>query len=102
MNGKPIRVWGIIDLCVLPEKRGHNLSSLLLQEAEKTAKENKLDFLLLFADNPKLYLNNGYVKCLENEIHWLKINEHKMLGLGKEIIPELMIKKIGKKEWEVG
>lgn len=102
LNGKAIRVWGIIDVCVLLEQRGKNLSSLLLKEAEKIAKENDLDFLLLFADNPKLYLNNGYVKCLENEVHWLKIDEHQMLGLGKEIIPELMIKKIGKKEWEKG
>jgi predicted acetyltransferase len=102
LNDQPIRVWGIIDVCVLPEKRGHNLSSILLKKAEKVATENGLDFLLLFADNPKLYLNNGYVKCLENEIHWLKINEHEMLGLGKEVIPELMIKKIGNKEWEAG
>ncbi len=102
LNNKPIQVLGIIDLCILPSFQGQKIGSQLLQYVEKIALENHIDFLLLFADNPQLYLKHGFKKCSHNMIHWVKINEHETLGIGKEIIPELMIKEIHDKKWEEG
>lgn len=102
LNDQAIKVWGIIDLCVSPEEQGKGIARQLLQKAETIARNNQLDFMLLFADNPSLYLQHGFQKCLDNEITWLKIDEHKTLGIGTEVIPELMIKEIGEKQWTSG
>ncbi|WP_249931559.1 hypothetical protein [Rossellomorea marisflavi] len=66
--------------------------------------ENKsIDFLLLFADDKGLYLKNEY-RSVMNECTWLKIDNenHKSLGLGMEVMNELMMKEIGNVKWENG
>ncbi len=102
LNKKAIKVWGILDVCVSPEKQGNGIATQLLKKAEEIARKHKLDFMLLFADDPSLYENNGFIKCGKNNIKWLKIDKHEMLGLGEEVISELMIKEIGDMEWETG
>ena len=103
LNGKPVRVLGVIDLCVTKEYRSNGLGSLLLSEIEKFSEKKLIDFLLLFADNKNLYLKNGY-KSVENKCKWLKIdNENQSsLGLGIEVINELMIKELGNVKWHNG
>ncbi|WP_419962121.1 GNAT family N-acetyltransferase [Psychrobacillus sp. BM2] len=103
LSGKLIKVLGIIDLCVSRDSRTKGIASLLLLEIDKYCVEKNIDFLLLFADNKKLYLNNGY-KSVKNKCKWLKIDNKNqtILGIGYEEISELMIKKIGMNEWDEG
>lgn len=101
LNGSNIKVLGIIDLCVKEQYRGKNIASVLLNKVEEFARIHNLDFLLLFADRETVYQRNGFVHA-NNICKWLKINEHKTLGVGEEEIDELMIKKVGHKDWEDG
>ena len=101
LNGKPIKVLGIIDLCVKEQYRGKNIASTLLNEVEEFARIHNLDFLLLFADKETVYKRNDFIHG-KNICKWLKINQHITLGIGEEEIDELMIKKIGQKDWEDG
>jgi GNAT superfamily N-acetyltransferase len=101
LNGRFIKVLGIIDLCVKRDYRGKNIASELLNKIDEFGRVHRIDFLLLFADINKVYLNNGFVKA-KNTCKWLKIDEHKTLGIGEEEIDELMIKKMGPKDWEEG
>ncbi|MFE7060781.1 GNAT family N-acetyltransferase [Sutcliffiella sp. NPDC057660] len=98
-----LRVLGVIDLCVTKEYRSNGLGSLLLSEIEKFSENKLIDFLLLFADNQNLYLKNGY-RSVENQCTWLKIdNENqRTLGVGTEVINELMIKELGNVKWDNG
>ncbi|KPB06699.1 hypothetical protein AAV98_00275 [Bacillus sp. CHD6a] len=103
LNGKPVNVLGVIDLCVLKEYRSNGLGSTLLTEVEKFSKNKLIDFLLLFADNKNLYLKNGY-RSVKNKCKWLMIDNesHSSLGLGNEEINELLIKEIGNVKWHNG
>ncbi|WP_102707032.1 GNAT family N-acetyltransferase [Terribacillus saccharophilus] len=103
LNGKPIKVLGIIDLCVSNANRSMGIGSLMISEVNKFCENKSVDFLLLFADNKKLYLNSGF-KSVDNECKWLKINNenHTTSGIGKERIDELMVKEVGNIKWESG
>jgi len=101
LNGNAIKVLGIIDLCVKKEYRGKNIASILLSKIDAFSRIYNLDFLLLFADIETVYTRNGFIHA-KNICKWLKIDEYKTLGIGEEKIEELMIKKIGHKNWEDG
>ncbi|MGG4104759.1 GNAT family N-acetyltransferase [Paenibacillus lautus] len=103
LNGKPIRVLGVIDLCVSQSARSQGLGSTLLLEIDKFSVGRNIDFTLLFADNMTLYLRNGY-KPVKNRCKWLKIDDETQLtnGIGFEAMNELMIKEVGKTDWSKG
>lgn len=103
LDGKPIRVLGVIDLCVAQSTRSQGLGSTLLLEIDKFTVGRNIDFILLFADNMTLYLKNGY-KSVKNRCKWLKIDDETQLtyGIGYESINELMIKEVGCSNWNKG
>ncbi len=101
LNGLPIKVLGIIDICIKKEYRGKGIGSKLLQTIECFSLEHKLDFMLLFADEEIFYIKNGFMN-VKNICKWTKIDEHITLGIGEAEVKELMIKKIGNKDWENG
>lgn len=103
LNGKPIRVLGVIDLCVSQSTRSQGLGSTLLLEIDKFTVGRNIDIILLFADNMTLYLKNGY-KPVKNRCKWLKIDDETQLtyGIGFESINELMIKGVGNSDWNKG
>ena len=103
LNGKRIKVLGIVDLCVSRAHRSKGIASLLLLEIDKYCGKKDIDFLLLFADNKTLYLKNGY-KPVRNKCRWLKIDDRNqtILGIGYEERSDLMVKKIGTNEWTEG
>lgn len=102
LNENPIRVWGYLEVCVDPEFQGKQIAGKLLQKGEEMARKNNIDFMLLFADDPRLYLNNGFMQCPDNQLTWLKIDEHKTLGIANQNVKELMIKAIAELKWEPG
>lgn len=102
LNNQPVTVFGVIELCVLEERRNHYIASFLLEEAEKLAKNSTADFMFLFTKNGAIYQKHNY-QYVENICTWLKIHEHNTIGLGEEFISnEIMVKKIANKNWEKG
>ncbi|MGH4117469.1 GNAT family N-acetyltransferase [Clostridium sp.] len=101
LNGVAIRVLGIVDICIKEEYRGNGLAAKLLQTIEGFSAAHSLDFLLLFTDIEPFYLKNDFIS-VNNTCKWTKIDEHKTLGIGEEIIKELMIKQTGNKVWKNG
>lgn len=104
LNGTtPVKVLGIIDLCVKQEYRSNHIGSALLKEIEQFAIERNIDFLLLFADNKRLYEKHGFWSP-RNTCKWLKVDDEQLtsFAIGTEQIDELMIKKVGNMDWQGG
>jgi len=101
LNGITINVLGIVDICISEEHRGKGIGSKLLETIKDFSITHKLDFLLLFTDIEALYVKNNFTS-VKNRCKWIKIDEHKTLGIGEEVIKELMIKKTGNKVWKDG
>ncbi|WP_413409094.1 GNAT family N-acetyltransferase [Paenibacillus amylolyticus] len=102
LNGKPIRVLGIIDLCVSPAIRSQGIASLLISEVERLA-TGRVDFVLLFADHEELYSKNGF-ETVNNTCKWLKIDHETLttVGVGTQAVEGLMIKEVGNMPWGEG
>ncbi|MFX3649716.1 MAG: GNAT family N-acetyltransferase [Paenibacillus sp.] len=102
LNGTPIRVLGIIDLCVSPAVRSQGIASLLISEVERVA-QGRVDFVLLFADHDELYRKNGF-KTVSNTCKWLKIDHETLttVGVGTQMVEGLMIKEVGSVPWDEG
>ena len=98
LSGRPLKIFGLIDVGVLPEYRGKGIAGNMLGHVESIAMETDIDFILLFADDSRLYDRCGYQKA-GIICKWLKINEHKIIGIGEEFIDELMIKATGNAKW---
>ena len=89
------RVFGVIDLCVAEGSRNGGIASGLLSELEKSARAGDIDVLVLMANDHRLYLKHGFVE-LAATCRWLRIDEHRNLGVvEEEISDELMVKLIG-------
>lgn len=98
----PILVVGGIDICVHSSYRSRGIGSELLNRLEVFANESNSDFIILFADDDRIYAKHGYQRA-DNPCRWLKINEHTTLGVAEEPIPDaLMYKRIGAINWQVG
>ena len=95
-------VFGIIDLCVKEENRGQGLAEKLLNEVHSLAKSNDVDFVVLFADDHRVYNKIGF-QLKENSCKWLGIDEHTSLSIIEEKLDScLMIKSVSGKEWKNG
>jgi len=79
LGGRLVDVVGIIDLCVADAHRGKGIGTQLLQSVDNQYKA-KADFILLFADEHKVYLNNGF-QLANNKVTWLGIDEGKTIGV---------------------
>ncbi|WP_214777794.1 GNAT family N-acetyltransferase [Exiguobacterium sp. s22] len=103
MNGEPIHVLGIIDLCVREEVRGRGVGRALMEKVIALGEEYSIDFLLLFADRTDLYERIGF-HTVSNACTWLKINDENQTtrGIGEASFEELMIRQVGDKRWTDG
>ena len=55
-----VRTFGISDLCVRESERSRGLAARLLAEVTQLARACELDFVILFADDDRLYRRNGW------------------------------------------
>ena len=94
-------ILGVIDLCVAASHRRRGLASDMLNQLEQLGREHHIEFLVLFAQDPRLYERHGYRRT-ENLLRWLKIHEHRNLGIGEDVLEELMVKAIGDRAWPDG
>jgi ribosomal protein S18 acetylase RimI-like enzyme len=95
------RILGITDLCVHPEARSSGLASAMLREIESVATINRIEYLVLFADDRRLYERNGF-RSKSNVLRWTRIHEHQTIGIACESVPELMVKELGNGSWPDG
>lgn len=100
--GQSITILGIIDLCVDPKWRKRGLASKLLESAIKLGQEGSIDFLLLAADDHRLYIEHGFVS-ISVKCTWLRIDEFKSYGVATERLDNvLMVLKVGQRDWPEG
>ncbi|PZO12429.1 MAG: hypothetical protein DCF25_17645 [Leptolyngbya foveolarum] len=101
-TGIPAQIFGLIDLCVASSCRRRKIATTLLQQIETLARANSIDFLVLFADDPRLYIQNGY-KRVDNCCRWMKVDEHQTLGIGEMSMSDcMMMKSISAQRWLSG
>jgi GNAT superfamily N-acetyltransferase len=97
-----LRTFGVVDLCVRESARSRGLAAQLLAEVTEHARACKMDFVILFADDDRLYTRTGWVR-VANPCTWLKIDEHRTLGLATaEDTGALMVKQTGPHPWPEG
>ena len=103
MDGKPIHVLGIIDLCVQEDVQGRGVGRELMEKVIALGEEYRIDFLLLFADRRDLYERIGF-HAVSNTCTWLQINDENQTtrGIGEASFEELMIRSVGDKRWTEG
>ena len=97
----PLEILGIVDLCVLEAHRGRGTASQMLNWMETLAGEASVPFLMLFAQDRRLYDRNGFIHG-SNPLRWVKIHEHEIVGVGEKPLAELMVKAVGEDTWPAG
>jgi GNAT superfamily N-acetyltransferase len=96
------RTFGVVDLCVNANKRSRGLATRLLTEVMEYAEACAMDFVLLFADDDRLYLQNGWHRVY-NPCTWVRVDEHVTLGLARrEATNALMVNAVQGKVWPDG
>ena len=97
-----LRTFGVVDLCVRASERSHGLAGQLLAEVTELARSCGVDFVILFADDDRLYTRAGWAPAA-NPCSWVKIHDHTTLGLATaEDTGSLMVKRIAQRTWPLG
>ena len=97
-----LRTFGIVDLCVTAGQRHRGLAGRLLAEVTGLARSCEMAFIVLFADDARLYTRNGW-SPVTNHCSWVKINDHVTLGLAEREVPgAMMVKALGGQAWPDG
>ncbi|NBC09081.1 MAG: GNAT family N-acetyltransferase [Bacteroidetes bacterium] len=100
--GQLLRIFGVADLCVERERQHRHIGSRLLSELALLGQKNSIDFIVLMAAEPELYLKNGF-SAVNNICRWLIISSHTTLGVAqRHIEAALMVKALGEKRWRPG
>jgi GNAT superfamily N-acetyltransferase len=102
VGGTVLRTFGIVDLCVRQSERSRGLAGRLLAEVTGFARASGMDFVILFADDDRVYARSGWAR-VRNLCTWLKIDEHTTLGLAIKADPgAMMVKAVGQRSWPEG
>lgn len=97
-----LRTFGVVDLCVTEGQRSRGLAGTLLAEVTESARSCGMAFVVLFADDDRLYVRNGWVR-VTSRCSWVRINDHVTLGLaGPEDTGAMMVKAVGEQPWPEG
>ena len=83
VGDQPVRVFGVIGLCVAPRARSAGLAGALLNALESRARVGGIRHVLLFADDHRLYQRHGY-RLLDAEVTYLALDEHQTLGISRK------------------
>jgi hypothetical protein len=102
VGGNVVRTFGVVDLCVRQSERSRGLGSRLLAEVSEFARACGMDFVILFADDGRLYARNGWA-AVPNRCSWLKIHEYTTLGLAPAAdTGAMMVKAVGSERGKPG
>ncbi|MCB9474157.1 MAG: GNAT family N-acetyltransferase [Candidatus Delongbacteria bacterium] len=102
VGGNALTIFGVIDVCVRDTARSRGIGSSLLVRCLERASACGIDYVILLADDQRLYRSHGFVS-VHATCAWLRIDEFRSLGMAVEPLGgELMIKRTGHKEWPEG
>ena len=97
-----VRTFGVVDLCVRESQRSRGLAGRLLDEVTELARSCGMAFIVLFADDDRLYARNGWAR-VTNRCSWVRIHDHVTLGLARREDPgAMMVKALGEQAWPEG
>jgi GNAT superfamily N-acetyltransferase len=97
-----LRTFGVVDLCVRHDQRSRGLAGRLLAELTSFARSCGMAFIVLIADDTRLYARNGWTR-VTNHCSWVRINEHVTLGLARRDVPgAMMVKALSGQAWPDG
>jgi hypothetical protein len=97
-----VRTFGVVDLCVRESQRSRGLAGRLLAEVTGLACSCGMAFIVLFADDDRLYARNGWAR-VTNRCSWVRIDDHVTLGLARRADPgAMMVKALGGQAWPEG
>lgn len=97
-----LRTFGVSDLCVSTSERSRGLAGGLLADVTELARSSEIDFVILFADDDRVYSRNGWSRA-GNPCSWVRIHDHATLGLATaQDTGALMVKAIGQQAWPDG
>ncbi len=101
-DGRPLRIFGIADLCVAADHQHKKIASCLLLELETLGRVNGIEFLVLLAKDHELYLRNGF-QAVDNPCQWLMVQRFRTLGVVRRSLGgSLLVKPLGDRAWSGG
>ena len=101
-GGKPVPIFGLVDLCVAKATRGCGIGTAIIEAVEMLARANDVPFILLLTESHYFYARSGYV-TVNADCTWLRIDEHKSYGQTTvRLDGEVMVKSINGDEWPAG
>ncbi len=99
LDGQPISIFGITDLCVHPDHQHRQAASKLIKALEELALKHKVEALVLFSNMFSFYEKLGFQKQ-NNKCRWLMIQNHVSLGVARRSLEDcLMVKMLADKAW---
>ncbi|WP_028731503.1 GNAT family N-acetyltransferase [Rhizobium leguminosarum] len=103
VGGKFTRIFGIIDLCVTPARRGVGLAADLLKQVERRAATSNVDFLVLMGDVDTLYIANGFQHVAPAMTKWLAVEDVESVAvIERDLSDCFLIKPLKGENWPVG
>jgi GNAT superfamily N-acetyltransferase len=97
-----VRTFGVVDLCVRESQRSRGLAGRLLAQVTGLARSCEMAFIVLFADDDRLYARNGWAR-VTNRCSWVRIDNHVTLGLARHAdTGAMMVKALGGHTWPDG
>ena len=100
--GVPCRVLGVVDLAVDPDHRGIGLGRALLARVEEEARRGGLPFIILAADDARLYERAGY-RRVDNVCRYVAIHDHHSIDVREQSLADcLMVRELGERRWRPG
>lgn len=102
-GGKIIRIFGIVDLCVTPARRGSGLAGNLLRQVESLAAVSNVDFLVLIGDIDTLYITNGFQHVGPALTKWLAVEEIESVAvIERDLSDCFLVKPVRGGIWPIG
>jgi GNAT superfamily N-acetyltransferase len=104
IDGEIARIFGAIDLCVSEGYRSNNIATNLLRMLEDLGRKNGIEFIILFADDHRLYERHGY-KRVNNICRWLAIDDENFRSFyifERALSDCFMMKNLSSKPWKDG
>lgn len=102
VNQHSFKVFLIGDICVDTEYQHQNIATSMVSEIEKIGRASQLDFLLVAVTNTALYQKNGF-SIINNPCRWVIIQNYTTIGVRQRSLDNtIMVKKIGKHNWQDG
>ncbi len=102
VDGQLFKIFGIADLCVKQAFQSQKIASQLIYQLQELGKYNRIDFLVLIANDHRFYLQHDFL-LTKNTCRWVLIQNFETLGIAKRKIPQsLMVKSLNNKDWPSG